>query len=484
MTGMLDLTTIFAVGVGVAALEAVTWVLFWLAWRQLDALKYFASGFSAMSLGILMMTLRGGDAPPWWIVTDIMLIRVGTVLIAIGLARFLGQPPRTRLMVGLLAALLAGWVAAILFVPGNVALRFLMATIFTVAVMSLMSLSLLRDRTVPRLLRGFTVGVLCYYMVVSIGATAMEYRDPPGTGLVVLSDRNAWYIMQGIVFVTALFASLILMVSWRLSADLRANNAALRLEVEERKRLEGKLSASLESERLLREEQADFNRFVSHEFRTPIATIRNAAEMIVLTGQGIDPAARDRLAGIGQSLDRLSALIDRFLTGDREGGFHPEPLPLTDLMADVMLHFDMTGGSQRLQIDMRDTGLQVVADPDMLLTAVINLVDNALKYSPADTPVVLTAQADADGAVIRVTDRGIGIPEADRAGIGRRYFRASNATPGTGTGMGLYAARRLVAYHDGDLVLAPADGGGTMAEIRLPAAPAGSAARQEDPACP
>ena len=486
MVGMLDLRTIFAVGVAGAALEAVTWLLFWAAWHRLESLKYFAAGFSAMSLGIGMMMLRGEAAPAWWIVTDSIIIRVGLVLIAIGLARFLGQPPRTKLMIGLLVALSAAWALSVVVAPGNVAYRFLAATVFTVVMMSLMSLSLLRDRSLPRLMRGVTVGTFCFYMAAGIVATVLEFRIPPETdGLVMLSDRNAWFVMQGIIFLTALFASLILMVSWRLSEDLRVNNAALRQEVEERRRLEEKLNASLETERVLREEQADFTRFVSHEFRTPIATIRNAAEMIVLTGQGIDPAARERLAGIGQALDRLSSLIDRFLSGDRGDSFHPEPLLLSDLMADVILHFDMTGGGDRLQIDLPDDGLQVEADPDMLLTAVINLVDNALKYSPEDSPVTLTAMEEQGRAAIRVTDTGIGIPEADRPSVGRRYFRASNTKPGTGAGMGLYASRQLVAYHDGDLVLLPCETGGTTAEIRLPVSRAPVREEQEvQPVCP
>ncbi|WP_158969615.1 sensor histidine kinase [Chachezhania sediminis] len=469
MTQMLDLRTIFALGVAGAGLEAITWLLFWLAWRRMDALKYFAGGFAIISAGLCMMMLRGAEPAIWWITVDNVLVKLGLVLIAAGLARFLGQPRRARLMLGLLALVMAGWGAAVATAPGDLYPRLLASAVFTVVMMSLMSLALLRDGSVPRLMRGVTIGVLCFYMIAAIVSVVQGLGLPLRIdGLATLGDRNAWFLMQGNIFLTGLFASLILMVSWRLSADLQANNAALRQEVEERKRLERKLSASLEAEKLLREEQSDFTRFVSHEFRTPLATIRNAAEMIVLTGHGIDPAARERLSAIGQALDRLSSLIDRFLAGDREGAFHPEPLPLSNLMADVMLHFDMTVGGHRLNVDLRERRGFIVADSDMLLTAIINLVDNALKYSPEDSPVTLTVAARGDHVAIRVADRGIGIPEADRALVGRRYFRASNTKPGTGTGMGLYAARRLVAYHDGELVLEPLPEGGTLAEIRLP----------------
>ena len=469
MNGMLDLRTIFALGVTTAALEGVTWLLFWIAWRRLEALKFFAAGFCTLSVGLFMMTLRGAEAPGWWIVIDNLLIKLALMLIALGLSRFLDQPPRTKLMLSMVGAMLLGWIASVQLAPSHVAVRFLISAMFTLGMMSLMSLSLARDRSMPRMLRWVMIAVLVYYMVISVIATVLEFRAPPAPhGLALLGDRNAWYLLQGNIVLTAMFASLILMVSWRLSADLHANNAALRDEIEQRRRLERELSASLDTERQLREEQADFTRLVSHEFRTPLATIRNATEMIALAGRGIDPDARDRLAGIGVSLDRLSALIDRFLSGSRETAFHPEPLPPDDLLADVMLHFDMVGGGDRLQVRPATDVAELRADADMLLTAMINLIDNALKYAPGDSPVELAILAEGDSVVIRVSDRGIGIPDADRARIGRRFVRASNTTPGTGTGMGLYATRRLVSYHGGEVVLTPRPGGGTIAEIRLP----------------
>src|SRR3546814_9840586 len=87
----------------------------------------------------------------------------------------------------------------------------------------------------------------------------------------------------------------------------------------------------------------------------------------------------------------------------------------------------------------------------MLGTAIINLVDNALKYS--DRPIEIDAHDDGGGLVIRVRDRGIGIPAEELSRIGRRFFRASNAATRAGTGLGLYSSRKLLAYHDGILRL-------------------------------
>jgi signal transduction histidine kinase len=334
--------------------------------------------------------------------------------------------------------------------------------------MSVMCLGLGRDRTQPPLLRWITIGLLAEYMAASILQSVIEYRLPAefDSGP-ILADRNAWYLLQGTLFLIALFACLLFMVSARLSADLRRNHDALLREVEERRKLESRLSASLEAERALRDEQADFMRVVSHEFRTPLAIIRNAADMIGLVGDTSPAATRERLSGIGEALNRLFSLIDRFMADDRESGFRPEALQLGALMGDARLHFEMTARGDRLQFTVEDETASFDADPEMLATVIINLIDNALKYSPNDQPVHIAGRAEHRAIVIEVRDRGIGIPSAELSKIGRRFFRASNAKASTGTGLGLYSARKLLAYHGGTLQLLSNDEGGTTATVSL-----------------
>src|SRR5690606_36780226 len=169
----------------------------------------------------------------------------------------------------------------------NVAIRIHASTVFTTIIMSVMCLGLARDRTQPALLRWATIAVLAEYMLASIAQSIVELGLPADfQSAPVLTDRNAWYVLQGALFLIALFACLLFMVSSRLSADLREKNESLSREVQERRRLESRLSASLETERALREEQVDLMRVVSHEFRTPLAVIRNATEMIGLVGDG------------------------------------------------------------------------------------------------------------------------------------------------------------------------------------------------------
>lgn len=467
---MLDLKTLLVVTMAVAGLQAVVWIFVWRAWRHLYELKYLAVGFIAIAAGVLLMLLRSDGPAPWAIVVHNTIIKLGLVLLAEGLARFLGQPRYSWIGITLLVTQVVVWSTAVGIDPDAIEFRIYASTLFTVVMMSVMCLALLRDRTQPPLLRWITIAILVEYMAASVLQSILEYRLPENfESAPILADRNAWYLLQGTLFLIAFFACLLFMVSSRLSADLREKNAALLREVEERRTLEARLNASLEMERTLREEQADFMRVVSHEFRTPLAVIRNAVEMIDLTGGKSQRETGERLSGIGEALNRLFSLIDRFMADDRESGFQPEPMAVGSLLGDVRLHFDMTGRGDRLNFSLEDDTMTLRVDPDMLGTVIINLIDNALKYSPNGERIDITTREEQGVIMIAVRDRGIGIPNAERGKIGRRFFRASNAKAIAGTGLGLYAARRLLAYHNGTLQLDANADGGTTAVLRVPA---------------
>lgn len=467
---MLDLKTILIVTLATACLQAMVWIFAWRAWRHLYELKFLAAGFVAMAIGVLLMLLRAEQPAEWAIIFPNTIIKVGLVLLAEGLARFLGQPRYSWIGVSLLIAHLAVWSVIVMVDPGNIALRIHASTLFTVIIMSVMCLGLARDRMQPPLLRWATIAVLTEYMLASLVQSALEFGLPAGfQSAPVLADRNAWYLLQGTLFLIALFACLLFMVSSRLSVDLREKNERLSREVQERRRLENHLSASLETERALREEQADLMRIVSHEFRTPLAIIRNAADMIGLAGDRSPTATRERLSGIGEALDRLFSLIDRFMADDRDHTYQPEPIRVGSVIADVDRHFAMMGCSDRLET-VADRDILFLGDAGMMVTILINLVDNALKYSPRHCLVHIAVREERACLVIEVRDRGMGIPEGQRARVGRRFFRASNAEAIAGTGLGIYSARRLLAYHGATVDFEPHGETGTTAVVRIPLA--------------
>lgn len=465
---MLDLETILVVTLAMACLQAIVWIFAWRAWRHLYELQFLAAGFVAMAVGVSLMLLRGGEPADGAIIIPNTIIKIGLVLLAEGLARFLGQPRYSWIGVSLLIAHTAIWSALVATDPGNIAARIHASTLFTVIIMSVMCLGLARDRMQPAVLRWATIAVLAEYMLASIVQSALEFGLPAGfQSAPVLTDRNAWYLLQGTLFLMILFACLLFMVSSRLSLDLREKNDSLYREVQERRRLESDLSASLETERALREEQTDLMRIVSHEFRTPLAIIRNAAEMIGLVGDRSPEATRERLAGIDEALDRLFSLIDRFIADDRERIYRPEPIRIGSVIEEVQKHFAMMGCGNRLEIAAEPEAI-FLADAEMMVTVLINLVDNALKYSPNHCPVRIAVREERACLVIEVRDRGMGIPEGQRAKVGRRFFRASNATTIAGTGLGIYSARRLLTYHGATMDFEPHDESGTAAVVRIP----------------
>ncbi|GGE88301.1 hypothetical protein GCM10007285_14800 [Stappia taiwanensis] len=206
-------------------------------------------------------------------------------------------------------------------------------------------------------------------------------------------------------------------------------------------------------------------RMVSHEFRTPVAAIRYASDMLALMLDRPQEAVAKRLHGIDDAVSRMTMLIDRFLASERheKGVLKIEPVNFPALAEDVQRHFDHSGLGNRLLF--RDIACvpDYWADLEMLRTGIVNLVDNALKYSPEDSMVEIAMTVHAEQIVIDVADRGIGIPERDRNQIGSRFYRASNTGGKGGSGLGLHACRQLVGYHMGRLELRARDGGGTHA---------------------
>lgn len=465
---MLDLKTVLVVTFAIAGLQAIAWTFVWLTWRHLYELKFLAVGLAAIALGLFLMILRSVEPAGWSIVLANTTIKLGLVLLAEGLARFLGQPRYSWIGASLLALHVISWSIAVTLDPGNVAIRVHMSTLFTVIMMSVMCLGLMRDRTQPMLLRWITIGIFVEYMVSSVTQSVFEHRLPFSETSLVLANHNSWYLLQGALFQIAFFACMLFMVSARLSNDLREKNAALSREIDMRRELETKLNASLETERGLREEQTDFMRIVGHEFRTPLAIIRNATDMIALVGDRSPEATKDRIAAIGEAINRLVSLIERFMAKDRDTGFQPEPVRVGSLVADVRLHFELTQRGERLVFRADDGGALLFADPEMLATVLINLIDNALKYSPEEQPIEIDIRTGEHEIVIWVRDHGIGIPQADLHKIGRRFFRASNTQAGTGTGLGLYMSRKLLNYHGGKLHLSPNDSRGMTAIVSLP----------------
>jgi PAS domain S-box-containing protein len=238
--------------------------------------------------------------------------------------------------------------------------------------------------------------------------------------------------------------------------------------------------------RALEELREGFVATVSHELRTPLALIRGYAE--TLLHLDLDPAEqRAYVERIGEATARLATLVDEVLDVTH---LQADPLILDrsraqfgSLVARLRGDLEISGGAERLEVAIPDDLPPIDVDVVRVGQVLANLVGNALKYAPDDSPVVVGASPYGDWLVVTVDDEGVGIPDDDRALVTEPFHRAWNVRESRipGTGLGLFICRRLVEAHGGRLSLddRPDGRAGTRVTFTLPLAsePVGARAR-------
>ncbi len=232
--------------------------------------------------------------------------------------------------------------------------------------------------------------------------------------------------------------------------------------------------------------RADFVANVSHELRTPLTAIRGYAETL-LNGAVRDPDRASEFVGVIQRhSERLTRLIDDLLTlSDLELGrteIHPRPLTVTEVVQAPleMLRQKADERGVALRTEIAPNLPPVLADRDRLEQVLINLIDNAVKYSGAGSQVKVeaTAKNDAQGRgmiEIAVRDNGVGIPEKDIPRLTERFYRVDRARSRElgGTGLGLAIVKHIVSAHGGSLAIESVLGRGTTIRVSLPRAASG-----------
>ncbi len=264
-------------------------------------------------------------------------------------------------------------------------------------------------------------------------------------------------------------------------AVFRANAVALMLS--QRRMLEQAetLDLALENEQRLTVKQRNFVSMTSHEFRTPLTIIDGHAQRLIKMSSRLDPAdIRERGARIRSAVLRMTGIMDSLLTASRlldgEGVFQPTELEPGELLQEAcQVHREATRDAN-LRESYEHGAATVHGDPKLLFHAFSNLISNGIKYSPAGSPVEVRTTAEAGRFVLRITDRGIGIPARDRKRLFERYFRGANATGIAGTGVGLHLVQMVAALHQGDVSAESLEGVGSTFVVRLPLSALGSGA--------
>jgi two-component system sensor histidine kinase KdpD len=223
---------------------------------------------------------------------------------------------------------------------------------------------------------------------------------------------------------------------------------------------------------------------VSHDLRTPLASAK--AAVTSLRSPDIRWTDEDRdelLATADESLDRLAHLVDNLLDMSRlQAGalaVFPRPAGLEEIVARAL--DDLGPPGRQVVVDIPDSLPEVRVDPAILERVIVNLTTNALRYSPAGQPPLLTASALGDRVELRVADRGPGIPEPERDRVFVPFQRLGDTDNTTGVGLGLALSRGLTEAMDGTLEPEETPGGGLTMVLSLPAAPMPDHTGQGDP---
>lgn len=228
----------------------------------------------------------------------------------------------------------------------------------------------------------------------------------------------------------------------------------------------------LSGQRALAEQQKKFASMVSHEFRSPLATIDGAIQRLEMTGAHHDEATRKRYAKIQSAVDRLLAMVDDYLSPERLASIGRARQP-NELSPQALLETAAAQArARRAGISVRCTGLPqwIRCEPDGLRLALEVLLDNAIKYTKPDTAIELIGKKAMEGGIeLLVRDRGDGIPQADLARVCDKAYRGANAAGIPGSGLGLYMARAVVDVHGGTLEVRNLPESGVECRIWLPA---------------
>jgi signal transduction histidine kinase len=220
--------------------------------------------------------------------------------------------------------------------------------------------------------------------------------------------------------------------------------------------------------------RADFVSLVSHELRSPMAAVIGAARTLQERWRELTPDQRQSfLELIGDETSRLADLIGDVLDTSRiEAGtfsFTFTDVDLAELLRDVVAAADLAQDEVRVTADVNGALPRVRGDRVRLRQIVQNLVDNAVKYSPAGAEVRVTAGTDDGHVRVAVEDAGPGIPVADQKLIFEKFGRAT-VEGGTkpGTGLGLFIARSIAEAHGGSLEVDSTPAEGSVFTLELP----------------
>jgi len=221
------------------------------------------------------------------------------------------------------------------------------------------------------------------------------------------------------------------------------------------------------------EQQRQFVSNVSHELRTPLTIVSGYLQSTLRRGDNLNEPQREALeiatSEANRTIGLLQDLLDLARADSGRMHFNLEPLLLNDLVFEIV-GMAKQYSNRAIAVEEPVGLIEVNAQPDRLKQVLLNLVDNAVKYSDPSTPVTLTLDRQGDRAIVQVCDRGKGIPLPQQARIFERFYRVDEARSRStgGTGLGLSIVKTLVEGMGGSISVRSKLGEGSVFTVTLP----------------
>ena len=311
---------------------------------------------------------------------------------------------------------------------------------------------------------------------LAVAAWAFEHDEPAGRGTDTLPAASLRCLplktannIIGVLGIRPKDSGSFLTPEQRQTLSAFANQAALAIEraslVEQARQAE-LLQAT---EKL----QTALLNSISHDLRTPLVAITGALTSLDEQDESLNDEYRRSLVGTArEEADRLNRLVGNLLSMTRiESGaikLHREPGDIQDVIGTALEQLGSRVAEHEIKVSVPDDFPLVPIDFTLVVQVVVNLLDNAVKYSPKDSTIEVSASLLDDKARLQIADRGVGIPPEDLPRVFDKFYRVQRPESVSGTGLGLSISKGIVEAHHGSIYARNRDGGGTIVSVELP----------------
>lgn len=321
------------------------------------------------------------------------------------------------------------------------------------------------------------MAAVLYLLVVVVSATRAGMGAAVWAALLSFTCWNFFFVHPTYTFYIAESKSLLTLLTYLaiavITGQLAAGARQRAIEAQERERLARQAAEALgqlEAERL----KASLLSSISHDLRTPLASIKAAATSIGVEDATTDDAQRRVLAqSIAQNADRLNNFVSNLLDISRleAGAWQPnkEPYPFIEILGTVLGRLT-DAEAARFELDIPADLPLVPLDEVQIQQVLWNLIENALKYAPDGTPFHLRVRVQGNVLEVSLRDHGSGIPVGEGERIFQKFYRAHDGVESgpPGVGIGLTICQQIIVAHGGRIRAFNAPGGGAVFTFTLP----------------